>query len=364
VWTLGVDYGTGSWKMALLEEGETRQLLSLSTMDEAVDYVVAQWTARPGLPIALPSGFGVPVMHLSAAGRAELFAMSLLKGDPARGGLGLFLARLQAAGVDGYCLPAVKLLPTVPAARTLNKIDMGTSDKLCATAYLLAVLHDMHGARYEDLSFLSLEMGFAFKCWLVVSGGRIVDGIGGTAGTPGPRARGAIDGELAYLHGFAEKADIYSGGWADLRGSYGEEIAARAFWEGLEMERAALCGYYGLSEVIVSGRRRAEVLARWQDLSYGRVAIRPYGPQGLRQEPPPPMITDEAGKMPAPPGHVQFRARAVHEDEQGFEPALGGALLADGLAGGRQAALVEHLRLREASGHPLDHIVWGRVARP
>jgi predicted butyrate kinase (DUF1464 family) len=320
-------------------------------------------------------------MRLSAAGRAELFAMSLLKGDPARGGLGLFLARLQAAGVDGYCLPAVKLLPTVPAARTLNKIDMGTSDKLCAAAYLLAVLHDRHGARYEDLSFLSLEVGFAFKCWLVVREGRIVDGIGGTAGTPGPRARGAIDGELAYLHGFAEKADIYGGGWADLRASYGEELAAQAFWEGLEMERAALCGYYGLSEVIVSGRRRAEVLARWQGLFH-------LSPPGLSREPPPPMDMDEAGgtpapprqdgagKMPArsgrdeaggtpaPPGHVPISARAVHEDEQGFEPALGGALLADGLAGGRQAALVEHLRLREASGHPLDRIVWGRVARP
>ena len=36
--------------------------------------------------------------------------------------------------------------------------------------------------------------------------------------------------------------------------------------------------------------------------------------------------------------------------------ARGGALLADGLAGGRNAALAEALRLRESSGTVLDHL--------
>jgi predicted butyrate kinase (DUF1464 family) len=36
--------------------------------------------------------------------------------------------------------------------------------------------------------------------------------------------------------------------------------------------------------------------------------------------------------------------------------AQGAALLADGLAGGRWAPLVERLRLREASGTALDHV--------
>jgi predicted butyrate kinase (DUF1464 family) len=36
--------------------------------------------------------------------------------------------------------------------------------------------------------------------------------------------------------------------------------------------------------------------------------------------------------------------------------AQGAALLADGLAGGRYAPLVEGLRLREASGTALDHL--------
>ena len=220
MWTLGVDYGTASWKMALLEDGAPRDLVALATMDEAVAYVRRRWEERPGLPITLPSGFGTPLMRLSAAEPAELFAMSLRKGDPAGDGLGLFLRRLQAAGVDGYCPPSVKLLPSVPRWRTFNRVDMGTSDKLCAVAYLIELLRRRDDVAYADVSFLSLEVGHAFTCWLAVRDGQIIDGVGGTGGTLGPRCRGAIDGELAYLHGFASKADIYRGGAHDLAALY------------------------------------------------------------------------------------------------------------------------------------------------
>ena len=40
----------------------------------------------------------------------------------------------------------------------------------------------------------------------------------------------------------------------------------------------------------------------------------------------------------------------------GLAAARGAALLADGLAGGRYAALVERLGVREASGSALDHL--------
>ena len=327
MWTLGVDYGTGSWKTALLEDGATRELASLPTMERALAYIAEQWTARPGLEIVLPSGFGVPLMRLNAANDEHYFAMSLRKGDPAGGGLGLFLKRLQARGVDGYCLPAVKLLPTVPAWRGLNRVDMGTSDKLCAAAYLMALLHEREQLPFDGMSFLSLEVGYAFKCWLVIAGGHIVDAIGGTGGTVGPRSRGAIDGELAYLHGFASKADIYGGGWADLAAMCGEETAARSFWEGLLMERMALSTYYQINTIVVSGRRRADVLARWG-------------------------------------GDPDLTIRVLHNDAEGYEAALGAALLADGLAGGRWAGLVRHLQLAAAGGHPLDRIAWGGVRRP
>ncbi len=327
MWSLGVDYGTGGWKFALLEDGDTRELIALNTVEEALGYIVTQWRERHGIAISLPSGFGVPTMRLQAVTTGDLFAMSLLKGDPSRAGLGLFLVRLQEAGVDGYCLPSVKLLPAVPRWRTLNKVDMGTSDKLCAAAYLLALLHERRRIPYAGLSFLSLEVGYAFKCWLVVMGGRIVDGIGGTEGSSSPLARGAIDGELAYIHGFADKDDIYSGGRRDLASLYGEDNATRAYWEGLEKERLALSSFYGLSEIVVTGRRRDEIVDHWRDLRGSTISV-------------------------------------LHEDTEGFEPALGAAMLANGLSGGAWASLVDHVQLREARGHPLDGIAWGKATRP
>ena len=45
------------------------------------------------------------------------------------------------------------------------------------------------------------------------------------------------------------------------------------------------------------------------------------------------------------------------------QAAQGAALLADGLAGGRLAGLVDHLRLREAGGTCLDGLVHPRAAQ-
>ena len=75
--------------------------------------------------------------------------------------------------------------------------------------------------------------------------------------------------------------------------------------------------------------------------------------------------------MPAPreillagrlaPGMVDaLGARLAHvapvRIAEGLAAARGAAVLADGLAGGRYAALVEQLGIRDASGTALDHL--------
>ena len=65
-------------------------------MDEALAMSWRNGAARPDLPIVLPSGFGAPLMTLQAATTPDMFAMSLLKGDPTRAGLGLFLTRFNS----------------------------------------------------------------------------------------------------------------------------------------------------------------------------------------------------------------------------------------------------------------------------
>ena len=65
-----------------------------------------------------------------------------------------------------------------------------------------------------------LELGGAFSAALAVDGGRIVDGLGGSAGPIGARACGALDAEVAYLLGAAlSKRTVFSGGALDPRAS-------------------------------------------------------------------------------------------------------------------------------------------------
>src|SRR5205823_579527 len=53
---------------------------------------------------------------------------------------------------------------------------------------------------------------------LAVAAGRIVDGVGGSAGPLGFRAAGALDGEVAYLAGEVPKALLFRGGAASIAG--------------------------------------------------------------------------------------------------------------------------------------------------
>src|SRR5207248_7831495 len=95
--------------------------------------------------------------------------------------------------------PGVVHLRSVPPHRKVNRVDMGTADKVGAVA--LAVHHQMEVRRCaaRDVSLILLELGGAFTAAVAVEEGRIVDGLGGTSGPLGVRSAGALDGEVAFL---------------------------------------------------------------------------------------------------------------------------------------------------------------------
>ena len=69
------------------------------------------------------------------------------------------------------------------------------------------------GIDFAETSFVMLELGGGFSAAMAVDGGRIVDGLGGSAGPIGARACGALDAEVAYLLGPAlSKRTVFSGG--------------------------------------------------------------------------------------------------------------------------------------------------------
>jgi predicted butyrate kinase (DUF1464 family) len=171
------------------------------------------------------------------------------------------------------------------------------------------------GVDFPETSFVMLELGGAFSAALAVDGGRIVDGLGGSAGPIGARACGALDAEVAYLLGAAlSKRTVFSGG----------ALAPAPTAEGwLALEEGAAKAALALTvstpaprEFLVAGR---------------------HAPRALDA------LTERLGHV-AP---VRSVAKAA---------ARGAAVLADGLAGGRYAPLVERLALRDASGTALDHL--------
>src|SRR5215218_7151183 len=176
---------------------------------------------------------------------------------------------LIAAGLPLVFGPGAIHLPTIPAYRKWNRIDLGTADKVASAALCIADQARRLGVDFAETSFVMLELGGACSAALAVDGGRIVDGLGGSAGPIGARACGALDAEAAYLLGAAlSKRTVFSGGALDPKGdldlSDGLEALRRAprhraGWLALEegAAKAALTLTIGAPaprEILVAGR--------------------------------------------------------------------------------------------------------------
>jgi predicted butyrate kinase (DUF1464 family) len=225
----------------------------------------------------------------------------------------------------------------VPDHRKWNRIDIGTADKVASAALAIADQARRLGIAYDETSFVLLELGGGFSAALAVEGGAVVDGLGGSAGPIGARACGALDAEAAYLIGGAlSKRTVFSGGALDPDGT--RNLGAPGALEALRADAAARDGWLAIEEGAAKAvlALTGSVRAPREILVVGRLTTVP----GL--------LESLAGRL----GHVApVRAAAAAEGA-----ARGAALLADGLAGGRYAPLVDGLRLREAGGGPLDHL--------
>ncbi len=329
----GTDPGTSSLDLLVLQDGAVADQMRLMPEQIRADpSLPVRWLQERG-PfdlIAGPSGYGLPLVRAADCGERELALMSLVRLDEHghSGGVAKFTAILRAlctSGLPVVFLPGVIHLPTVPPQRKRNRIDLGTADKLCVAA--LALAQDAQRRPFAESTFCLIELGSVFSACLVIRAGQIVDGVGGTSGPPGWGSGGAWDGEFAYLLGPLSKRDLFAGGCGPT--ARDEDLAG--FREGLVKAVAGLQVATPFDRVVLSGRlletetALAEAVAA--DLTrFGTVE-----------------------RLPALPG-----AWVKHA-------AQGAALLADGLAGGQHAALVEALALRSAGGTVLDWLCHPRA---
>ena len=331
---IGIDPGTVSLDLCGLDGEQVwldQSLPTASALESPQSLIELLREAGPDL-IAGPSGYGLPMVPAERLDEDDLRLAYLSRpGEPGGiGGLSRLARALAASGLPVVFTPAVIHLPTVPQHRKLNRVDLGTAEKVAAAA--LGVWDQMRRSQLapRDTSFILVDLGGAFTALVAVSDGQVVDGMGGTSGPMGWRSSGAWDGEVAFLAGTVDKAMLFAGGVESVAATEGgdsstAEIGIQGYVEGVLKGVLALTASLPQpSEILLAGRRARDPRVRY------------------------PLVTRLKDIAP-----VRELSGFATVTKQG---AQGAALIADGLAGGRWAELVDTMRLREASGTALDHL--------
>jgi predicted butyrate kinase (DUF1464 family) len=356
----GVDPGTKSMDICAIEDGKAyyENPFDNLVIANAPEKIIAG--IREALPVDLiagPSGYGVEPTRIDEVPE-RIFEdwyynyillttkEEILKGiaDEVFGAILYknmtdFSVWMRHEQLPAMFIPSVIELPTVPYYRKINKLDMGTADKL---AVAVLGVHDQArrlSIPYSDVSFILVEVGFGYNAVIGVEGGRIVDGIGGT-NFPGIGflTASAVDGELVQIVHNWERKDTFEGGVVSITGEMDpdafvnrkgvkNEIAFDAMMEGIEK---------AVAEMTVSVKRPKEILlsGRWTKQNEIKRALilrlLPYAD------------VRSVGFLDG--------AATTKETAQGY------AMVADGLAGGTFKKLIEWMKINEAHGTALDYI--------
>jgi predicted butyrate kinase (DUF1464 family) len=334
---IGIDPGTKSFDFCGLDNDRVILDRSVSTGDilgdpELISDLIIKTRAEL---VVGPSGYGIPVTAISDITEREMFLMSLIKRGDKKSFLGMrnSINRLKMKGLPVYFIPGVIHLTTVPDHRKINKIDMGTADKLCCAALGVRDQSIMENKNYNETSFIMLEMGFGYTAAIAVKDGRIVDGIGGSSGNIGYLSMGSMDAELAYLLGGFDKELIFRGGVAtiieDPEVLIENSDALNAYLEGAIKDVLSLTASVKPYEILVSGR-----MSRIRG------------------------VFDELKRRL---GSWQVRRLGGFGTINVKEAAQGAALIANGLSVGTYEELIDVMKIREAKGTSLDHILLPEI---
>lgn len=345
---LGVDPGSKSWDFFGLEEDKIILDTSIPTNEIILEPQKAITVIKSVENIDLitaPSGFGLPLKKIKDLTEKDIF-FTLLKFEQEEKnkllGLGKILRLFKAENIPGVIVPGVKHLPTVPKYRKINKIDMGTADKLCTAVTGIRDQIERYNIGPENSNYIMVEIGYGFTAVLAIENGQIIDGIGGS-NIMGFRACGSLDGELAYLIKNIKKKNIYRGGVAYISGYSNmslKEITLLADKD--DQIRTALKAYissvkkavFGISSSFSSKEKITEILlaGRGAELKYLRERI----VKGLKDVSPVRLMKS-------------YGQIAKHG-------AQGAAFIANGLLGGKFQPIIDNLKIKEASGSILDDI--------
>jgi len=345
---IGIDPGSKSWDFFGLENKEIildTSIPSSELIEEPSKALKIIKSVKKIDLIVAPSGFGLPLKKVTDINEEDIF-LALLKFDKKEKnkliGLGEILRLMKAEKLPGIIIPGVKHLPTVPRFRKINKIDMGTADKLCTAVTGIRDQVERLNISPKNTNFIMVEIGYGFTSVLAIENGQVIDGIGGS-NIMGFRACGSLDGELAYLINKINKKDIYSGGLSFIAGHLDltlKEIMMLAKKD--PQTKMAFNAYiseltkaiFAISSSFSSKNKITEII----------ISVRSSDLQFIID-----LISDSLGNLFPVKLMKNYAKISKHA-------AQGAAFIANGLLGGEFEPIISNLKSKEAKGSILDDI--------
>ncbi len=350
---IGVDPGSKSWDLfGLQSKGNKNYSIFLDTsiltknlMEDPNKFFEIIDRVKPFDLMVAPSGFGLPLKKVQDLTEDDMFQI-ILKFERNKEkkivGLGAILRRIKKENYPAVIVPSVKHLPTVPEYKKVNKIDLGTADKVCTAVVGIRDQMEGYESSAENTNFIMIEIGYGFTAVLAIENGQIIDGIGGS-NIMGLHACGSLDGELAYLIGKIKKKHYYHGGVASIVGYNNlslkevirlaerddqSRLAIQAFLDSIKKATFSITSAFSnkksINNILLAGRGiDLEVIK--ENLKDSLIEI----------------ATVREMKT-----YSQIAKRS----------AQGAAFIAEGLLGGKFKPIIDTLKLKESSGSVLDHI--------
>lgn len=307
-----------------------------------------------------PSGYGMNLKKAQQASDEEIAeATFVTEADIKRrlkiiGLRELMLLLRSADDLNSYFTQGIIHLVTIPKYRKVNKIDMGTSDKLLSVVLAAKDQAERLKIPYKETSFILLEVGFAYTSAIAIKNGQVVDAMAGTAGFPSFLGMGFLDSEVAYAVANAtddfSKQLLFTGGVASFAGidiaKPLEEFFKNAksnphikegydlMLESIIKDVASLLPTVNPNEIILSGRftRIPEFIAALKGELSGFLA---------------------RTTLKVDLSVLQSKAAVTKQ------AAEGAAIFANGIAGGKYSKLIDTMRLRESEGTVFSNLCLG-----
>ena len=362
---LGIDPGTRSFDLTVVDGEEVVWEDSIDTTaiaENPQSLIEAIEEANEVDIIVGPSGYGVPITFNRDIIDPRRFALEVLlltrdedlRSGVEKGELGIrvyeaivkVVVDLWRRNLPVCYIPSCILLPTIPAYRKINKLDMGTADKMAVAALGVFDQSSRESVDYAEVNFILVEMGFGYNAAIAIDGGRIVDAVGGTLFQTSFLSMGAIDGEIAVIGREWIRSDVFHGGVADICGTLSLDEAIDEY-ERFEEP------YYSAMESMLEGLEKtvrsltSSVKEPREILLSGRYARH----ERLRN-----LVCERLGEI-APVRQLNNLpgAKISKEAAQGY------AIIGEGIAGGVFSDLIKHMRIDEARGTVLNWVFHPRL---